>query len=71
MKLACPKNPGHDRFIATVPVEKSFMTDTQGNMLGVMIDATTQKGLSADMPWQCHICGAKATVEVGMDNADK
>jgi succinate dehydrogenase/fumarate reductase-like Fe-S protein len=62
IKAVCPNNPKHKEFLTTAHVMEAWKVDEHGQFIAVVKGLQTEHGPDPGNIWNCHKCGAQATV---------
>ena len=61
LKMKCPANPDHKKFITVVHVSQDWVVDDQGNFIEIANDyGETVAGPNEGNTWTCKECGTEA-----------
>ena len=65
MKVTCPENTEHKRFVTVAAVSEDWVVDETGDFVEVQSHAAAQviHYPHPDNTWTCEECGAEATVK--------
>ena len=65
MKVTCPKNPAHNRFVTVAHVAEDWVVNEHGDFIETVPNSQVEvlKYPSSENTWTCTECGATAIVE--------